>query len=270
MRIFIGTDETQMLGARVFEYSVRKHATLPAVFDTMQQVQAPMPKDLKNQPRTHFSFSRFAIPQLAGYQGRAVYVDADMLVLRDFRELWETPFEGATVLYARPSTPRRPKQFSVMLLDCDRLRWNLEAIVAGLDAGDYDYQQLMGELCIEPAERVRPALPPEWNSLEAYVPGQTALIHYTDMFKQPWVSLRNRHVHLWVGYLREALDDGFITMEEVRREVERGHARPSLLSQLQLSRRWWPLFKWTTGRLQDSSYQPHRTLAPRLKQLKRA
>ncbi|HEY5234023.1 MAG TPA: glycosyltransferase [Verrucomicrobiae bacterium] len=261
VRIFIGTDESQLLGAHVLEFSVLKHCALPVVFDHMLHVKTPMPKDPKNQPRTGFSFSRFAIPKLAGYRGRAVYLDADMLVLRNFQDLWDRPFNGATVLHCATSDPKRPKQFAVLLLDCSRLKWDLNEIVRGLDEGRYNYDQLMKEVCLEPADTVRAALPPEWNSLEEYAPGKTNLIHYTDMHTQPWVSRKNRNGALWAGHLREALDSGYVTWKEVQDAVEIGFIRPSLLWELNASRR---KFASILGPVIDARFKPHKKLAARL------
>lgn len=264
MRVYVGADESQMLGARVLEYSIRRFCTAPLVFDTMQNVQLPMPRDPKNQPRTQFSFNRFAIPHLAGYTGRAVYVDADMQVFRDFRELYNLPFGNATILYAPSSDSARVKQFSVLLLDCDKLKWDPTKIVQGFDEGLYDYDALMKEMCIEPETAIQPTIPPQWNSLENYVEGETGLIHYTDMHTQPWVNARNKNGDLWVACLRDAIRDGFISQAETRQAVKDGFARPSLWWQLKLPRRLWPLFNATIARVLDVAFRPHRALQKRL------
>ncbi|MDB6019865.1 MAG: hypothetical protein JWR19_4354 [Pedosphaera sp.] len=260
VRIFIGTDESQKLGARVLEYSIRKHCPQPLSFDHMECVKVPPINDPHNRPRTGFSFNRFAIPALAGYRGRAVYLDADMLVLRDFRELWNLPFGEATVLHAATSDPRRPRQFSVLLLNCGKLQWDLPGIVRGLNDSRYDYEQLMKELCIEPAAHVQDAIPPEWNSLEEYVPERTGLIHYTDMMTQPWVSRANRNGQLWLEHLREAVDTGYITLNEVETAVRRGFARPSLLWELGHVARRTALLNGTVGWYLDRNFKPHQKL----------
>ncbi len=221
-RVFVGTDPSQGLACKLLERSMRRHATIPLVIDTMDNVRWPAPKDANNQPRTEFSFHRFAIPALAGHRGRALYVDADMLVFRDLRELWSLPFGEATVLHAPSSDPKRPKQFSVMLLDCDRLRWNPDDIVAGLDAGRYGYDRLMGDLCLEAPAKVQARVPVEWNSLDRYEAGRTGLLHYTHIETQPWVYARHPLGDLWVEQLREAIDAGVINASEVDHAVERG------------------------------------------------
>jgi lipopolysaccharide biosynthesis glycosyltransferase len=205
-------------------------------------VELPEPKDLRQGSRTNFSFARFAIPELKDWRGRAVYLDADMLVFRDVGELWDIPFEGASVVvqeelpghavvHDKAGAPaRRVKQCSVMLIDCARARWDVRQIVAGLD-GRYTYEELMYELCILPEEEVRYAVPFAWNSLEHYDP-ETRLIHYTDMDTQPWVSTDNRLAHLWLDEVRLMLSTGVLSRSDLKREIDLGYFRPSLLTEL--------------------------------------
>ncbi len=264
IRVFIGADESQLLGARVLEYSIRKHTPVPVVCDTMQEVHVRKPKHPKNQSRTQFSFNRFAIPGLAGYRGRALYLDADMLVFRNIQELWDIPFDGARVLHAPSSTPQRAKQFSVMLLNCEELRWDVDEIVQGMDDEAYDYEGLMYDLCIESPERVQERVPPGWNSLEQYEPDVTSLIHYTDMRTQPWVSRKNPNGDIWVEYLKAALDDGFIALSEVEEALAMGFVRPSLLSELRARPKSWRFMDQWLASLKDRDYKPHAALAARL------
>src|SRR5881394_780918 len=189
IRVYVGSQDAQMLAVKVLEFSIRQYATLPVEVMPLHhaRVEVPMPKHAHNRPRTPFSFQRFYIPALAGFQGRAIYVDSDMQVFRDIRELWTLPFEGADLLAVRaPGESSRRPQFSVMLLNCGELRWELPAIVAALDRGELTYETLMYEMAV--AKRIRAGIDPRWNSLEQYREGETALLHYTDMPTQPWVS----------------------------------------------------------------------------------
>ena len=132
VRIFVGTDRSQLLAVKVLEHSIRRHTALPIEVVPMLDLPLPEPRDVRQRQRTGFSFSRFAIPRLAGYRGRALYLDADMLVLRDIAELWALPFDGAKVVIQeevpdehrrmrRVGQTRRIRQCSVMLLDCEHL-----------------------------------------------------------------------------------------------------------------------------------------------------
>ncbi len=98
IRIFIGCDDSMMIPAHALEYSIRKHTEHPVDIFYMRNMPLPTPKHSKNRPGTGFSFNRFLIPKLVGGEGRAIWLDADMLVFDDIAELWNMPFEGKSVL----------------------------------------------------------------------------------------------------------------------------------------------------------------------------
>lgn len=233
IRVYVGSEEAQMLSVKVLEHSIRRHTSMSVEVFPLHRanIKFAQPKDPKNWPRTPFSFQRFTIPMLAGHQGRAIYLDSDMLVFRDLRELWSLPLDGADVLASRSAehTDRRP-QFSVMLLDCSRLAWTPELVIESLDSGRLNYEQLMHEMAL--ASNVRAGIAPEWNSLEHYEPGRTALLHYTDMTTQPWVYVKNPNGYLWMRELLLAVDDGSITIDEIQEHIDRQWVRPSLLRQV--------------------------------------
>lgn len=248
IRVYVGADRSQQLAIAVLEYSIKRHTTAAVQVIPMVDLDVPVPRDPRNGQRTGFSFSRFCIPALAGYQGRAIYMDADMMVFKDIRSLWELPFDGRKVLVQesvkhtdetlrKENAPAaRKKQCAVMLLDCGSLDWDVKEIVRGLDEERYDYPRLMDQLCILPEEQVGYTVPFEWNSLEHYDSG-TCLLHFTDMGTQPWVSTRNPNGHLWFAEVRRMLADGTLRLEQVREEIALGHFRPSLLRELRWGHR---------------------------------
>lgn len=243
-RVFVGTDRSQLVAVKVLEYSIRKHASIPVELTPMVDLALPDPKDPRQGKRTGFSFARFAVPELAGRRGQALYLDADMLVFNDLALLWRIPFAGAKVVIQDeiPAHARRPrqrggpttrmKQSSVMLLDCSSLDWDAREIIAGLD-GHYTYEDLVYHLCILQPGEIRYAIPFEWNSLEHYEQGTTCLIHYTDMETQPWVSPENKNGYLWIRCVREMLDAGVMSMSEIVQEIAFGYFRPSLRLELE-------------------------------------
>jgi hypothetical protein len=243
IRVFVGADRSQLLAVSVLEYSIRRHTTARVEVVPMLDLPVPQPKDPRNGQRTGFSFSRFCIPSLAGYQGKAIYMDADMLVFRDIRELWEIPFDGAKVVIqkevkfqeqttAKAGAPKkRKKQCAVMLLDCARLDWKVEDIVAGMDRGEYDYEGLMYDLCILREEDVKYGVPFEWNSLEHWDP-DTRLIHYTDVHTQPWTDVNNRFGYLWFDEVRRMLEEGAFDPAALQKEIDLGYFRPSLMKDI--------------------------------------
>lgn len=235
--VFVGTQPEQMLAFKVLEYSIRKNSSMNVQVKALHEAVAaagiviPEPADPKSRPRTPFSFQRFIIPELMQYRGRAIYLDSDMQVFRDMRELWRWPFKGAQILAVRePEGTGRIPQFSVMVLDCENLRWKVGELVAGLDSRMWSYEQLVYEMAA--ADRVSAELPESWNELERYSASGTALLHYTDMDSQPWLTTENILGHVWCRDLFDAVRAGFISRAMLDEHIANGWIRPSLAYQL--------------------------------------
>lgn len=238
IRVYVGTDDSQVVAHQVLEYSIRKHTRRRVEYVPIRNIPVPIPNDPAKRPRTGFSFHRFLIPQLAGYQGRAIYLDADMLVVADIAELFDMDLGGKSVLCTNHQTPpiawRDNPHFhpglhlAVMLLDCDRLRWNIHEIVGRLEDGKLDYADLMMRLRILPEEEIGDHVPLAWNSLERYVPGETKLVHYTVVSMQPWKCVTNPNERVWLRYYRDAIRVGFVNPEDVRRGLAQGYLHPRL------------------------------------------
>jgi len=255
IKVFVATTEEQMLAVKVLEYSIRKHASMSVQVIPlhMNQVVIPQPLIEKNRPRTPFSFQRFIIPALTDYQGKAIYLDSDMQVFKDIKLLWDSDLRGANLLAVKSDdkTGRRP-QFSVMLLDCNRLDWNIDQIVADLDTGKLTYESLMYDM--EIGKPYNDDIPTIWNCLEWYKQDVTALLHYTDMSTQPWVSRSNPLAYLWFRDLLEMIDLGLISVDYIQSHVEKGFIRPSLLYQVE-NRLEDPLLLPKEAKLLDEDFE---------------
>ena len=274
IRIFVGADRSQLLAVPVLEHSIKRHTDVRVEVIPMLDLPIRIPRDPRNGQRTGFSFSRFCIPKLTNYQGKAIYMDADMLVLRNIRELWNIPFDGAKVIIQdevkheditlnKVGAPvNRKKQCAVMLLDCSRLQWDIDQIVSEMDEGNYDYEGLMYDLCILKENEIKYGVPFEWNSLEHY-DAQTRLIHYTDVYTQPWTSVGNRWAELWFDEVRLMLRNGALTWGQLKNEVELGYFRPSILFDIRYRHRlpaWVRTFFDKRNMIKDklSGYIPHK------------
>jgi hypothetical protein len=230
--IFVAATPAEWLPARVLEYSIREQTDFLVEVQYLYQsgIDVPVPDELDNKPRTPFSFQRFVIPELCSYSGRAIYLDADMQVFQDIAQLWDQPFDGCDLQTVEEIGDKRPGQFSVMLLDCARLNWDIKNIVDQLNSGELDYAGLMFEMKV--ASQIGRNIASSWNCLETFDSKSTKLLHYTDMNTQPWISLDNPLGYLWIACLRRAISSGFITKDEVEREIKASHVRPSLIVQL--------------------------------------
>jgi hypothetical protein len=245
IRVYVGTDDTQMVAVQVLEYSIRRFATRPVEVVPLLNLPVPMPKDPANRPRTGFSFARFLIPSLAGYRGRGIYVDADMLVFGDIADLWDTPMGTSKVLCTRQDDPpvtwqnnahfQPGRQMSVMLIDCEKCDWKIDDIVRGLDEGRYDYRNLMCDLCVLQSDEIGENLDPMWNCLEHFEAGRTKLLHFTDMDMQPWRHQHNPLKSIWRSYYRAAVEAGAVDPALVEKGIANGWLLPDLADDLRLA-----------------------------------
>ena len=85
IRVFIGYDPRQPIAYNVLAHSVASRASGPVSITRLQLNQI----DLKRRGLTEFSFSRYMVPHLCKYEGKAIFMDADMLCLGDIYELDE-------------------------------------------------------------------------------------------------------------------------------------------------------------------------------------
>jgi hypothetical protein len=235
VKIFVGAHQTELLPFRVLEHSIKRHTSLAVEMRTVANSLAPTPRDRLFLPYTHFSYGRFAIPRLMGYQGRAIYLDSDMLVFKDIAEIWNTPFNGAKILVEQiaESSQRKGRLTAVMLLDCKALRWDPESITERLGI-DYDYEELMSIYPLLEEGELQDRLPLGWNSLDELTE-HTRLLHYTKIKTQPWVYPCHALGYLWIEEVKMMLENGVLSPRLVEEEVAKGHLRPSLLLELGLS-----------------------------------
>jgi len=185
------------------------------------------------------------IPALCQHRGRALYLDADMLVLGDVAELADMPLGSRKLLCSAPAATDEwaghgpidnfGARTAVMLLDCERLGWDIDEIVAGLDEGRYSYEELMSDLCVVEPDEIADTIPPEWNDLERYDPTTTKLLHYTVVPTQPWRNDENPLGEIWTSWYRDAVEAGAVPPEEVESLIAARKVKPSLREALRLA-----------------------------------
>jgi len=247
IRVFVGCDDSQLVAGKVLEYSIKKNTDHPVEVFFMNNMPVPPPKHPKNRPGTGFSFNRFLIPKLAGYRGRAIYIDADMLVFDDIEKLWNIPMGDHKVLCSvQHEVPQgweegrnndldegrywtRGRQMSVMLMDCESLDWDIDEIIRGLDEERYSYKDLMARFCILNEADIGDLIPNTWNCLEWYEKGKSQLVHFTVVPTQPWKNDRNALDEIWIEAFREACSAGAVPLELIQESVARKLIKPSLL-----------------------------------------
>lgn len=87
--VFIGYDSRQPVAYQVAVHSVQKRATIPVAVTRLVLATLPM----KRRGLTEFTYSRFLVPYLCGFEGFSIFMDADVLVLGNVKELLKLAIE---------------------------------------------------------------------------------------------------------------------------------------------------------------------------------
>ncbi len=234
IRIVIGTQSTQYVPQRVLEHSIREHTSAEVeIVPTRQTVQ--------RRGGTRFGFVRFCVPSIFGYEGRAIYMDADQLVLGDVAELAESLDDDHAVAVVqrpegtfggRPVEPRN--ETSVMVVDCEKLKqWDpdhlFENVVANgrkLRPGQIHYKDFQRLTWLDPA-LIQP-LDPRWNHYNL-LREDTRLVHFSHVREQPWRWPGHPLTQFWDDWLGQTLKAGYLTRGEILREVALLRLHPRFL-----------------------------------------
>lgn len=243
--IFIGSGEASALERKVLIHSIRKHSRLPyeiVVFNGTHNTieregRSPEPARMSMRAKykniTEFSNYRFLIPELCSYRGRAIWLDSDMICLGDLQNLFEADLGDAQMMAKAFKGPKGDPRWglSVALFDCAQCRFNLDEYIDEIESGRYAYNDLhqMTPAFLEHHPFRLKALDERWNDYDVHVPGQTQLIHYTNLHTQPWKVRGHRHGGLWFRYFREAMEAASITDDDVQLAIRRSYARPDVL-----------------------------------------
>jgi len=192
IRVFIGFDGREDVAFSVLAHSIHRNASQPVSIAPvmLSQLGGVYRRDVNPLQSTQFSFSRFLTPWLCGYEGWAVFMDCDMLVLDDIARLWalrderyavqvvkhvHVPKEDVKFLGAVQTKYEKKNWSSVMLMNCAKCTALTPEYVnsaTGLQLHQFkwlDDDSLIGEL------------PSRWNHLVGYDPPRkdASLVHYT-------------------------------------------------------------------------------------------
>jgi len=113
LRIFIGYDERQSVAYNVARFSIERRSSVPVAITPLKLDTLP----LKREGLTRFTYSRFLVPWLCNYEGRAIFMDSDFLCLEDINEL--CGWGASNAVYVRKSE-HRFEWASLIIFNCDR------------------------------------------------------------------------------------------------------------------------------------------------------
>lgn len=85
LKVFVGYDARQPVSYQILQHSIVIRCSQPVSITPLIIEQLP----IKRTGLTPFTFSRFLVPWLCDFQGRALFLDADMLALADIAGLFD-------------------------------------------------------------------------------------------------------------------------------------------------------------------------------------
>lgn len=194
IKVAIGVDRREMPAYHVAAHSIMRRSSAPVAFlpISLDMLGGIFTRPTNNIQSTEFSFSRFLVPFLCDYEGWALFIDCDVVILKDITELWNLRDDRFAVMCVKHQhEPDQDRKFlgevqtryekknwsSVMLMNCEKCRDLTPEYVnsaSGLEL--HRFQWLSSDDLIG-------ALPPSWNHLVGYSSGELkeqSLLHYTE------------------------------------------------------------------------------------------
>jgi len=192
IRIFIGYDDNETVAYHVLAHSIMRHSSQPVAITPIvkRHMQSFYSRERSSIESTDFSFTRFLVPYLSGYEGWSVFMDCDMLMTADIAELWALRDDKYAVMCVKHDyvarddvkflgavqTKYEKKNWSSVMLFNNAACTKLTPDVVAHETGLYlhQFKWLDGEHRIG-------GLPTTWNYLvgEMTMPSTPKLIHYT-------------------------------------------------------------------------------------------
>ena len=190
--IFIGYDSKVKIAYHVLTESILRNSSTPVTISPINLSNLKNIYTRKQDPlaSTEFSFSRFLVPHLMNYNGWAIFMDSDMVMLSDITELWSLRNEDYAIQVCKHDyTPKSKNKFlgnnqtiyakknwsSLMLMDCSKCKTLTPEYVntrSGLELHQFKWldENLIG------------SIPLEWNWLVGEYPYKKEVhnIHFTE------------------------------------------------------------------------------------------
>jgi lipopolysaccharide biosynthesis glycosyltransferase len=164
VRVFIGVDPRDAISFNVLQWSIIRRTSQPVVICPLVLPQLRF----KRKGLTEFTFTRYLVPELCGFKGKALFLDSDMLCLGDISELFAIEFPEPVAVVKNEQRFEWPSLMMFNNALCTNLTRNW---VEDEQTKPYAFEWARGV----------GELPSEWNHCVGYdEPREDAkLVHYT-------------------------------------------------------------------------------------------
>lgn len=208
LKVFIGYDHRQPVSYNVLQSSIIRQSTEPVSITPLVLKTLP----LRRQGLTPFTFSRFLVPWLCNYEGWALFLDLDMLLLDDIAKLFALKDERYAVMVSK--NEHRFEWASAILFNCGHpankiLTPSFIETASGLHGIEWcdpdlvgDFDRSWNHLCGYDNPRPDARLAHYTQGIPAFPETQTS--EYAQEWKEearrmnssmPWITLMGNSVH---------------------------------------------------------------------------
>ena len=171
LKIFIGYDHRQAVSYNVLQFSILRRSSKPVAITPLVLPTLPMTRS----GLTPFTFSRFLVPWLNGFQGWAMFMDTDYLCLADIAELFAKTDDRYAAMVSK--NVKKFEWASMIMFNCAHLANRVLTPEYVEDPKQCRSPHTLDWLSDDQVGD----LPREWNHLVGYdAPRNDAkLVHYT-------------------------------------------------------------------------------------------
>ncbi len=172
LKIFIGYDHRQPVSYNVLQYSILKNASVPVSITPIVLPQVNKVCGFRRHGLTPFTYSRFLVPYLCNYEGWALFLDIDILLLDDIKKLFDLANDKYTVMVSK--NEHKFEWASVMLFNNAKCKHLTPDFIS--DENNKGLHQIRWADDAQIGD-----LPREWNHLVGYdnPRNDAKLVHYT-------------------------------------------------------------------------------------------
>lgn len=189
--VFVGYDPREAIAYHVCCNSIIRNATAPVAIVPVALNLFSEYQETHTDGSNHFIYTRFLVPWLMGWSGRAIFIDGDMIVRGDIVELYHSLPLSMDVAVVKHDYQTRQTEKYMGAKNENYPRKNWSSVIVW-NCNSFPNRQLTPEFVMKSSgaflhrfswlndDRIH-ALPPEWNWLpdEYGANADAKLLHYT-------------------------------------------------------------------------------------------
>ena len=189
--VFVGYDPREAIAYHVCANSIIRNASAPVAIIPVALNLFTDYKETHGDNSNHFVYTRFLVPYLMDFKGRAIFIDGDMVVRGNIIELYESLKTAHDVAVVKHDYKTRMPVKYMGAPNEDYPRKNWSSVIVW-DCQSYPNRRLTPDFVQKQPgsflhrfswiddDRIQ-ALPPEWNWLpdELGENAEAKLLHYT-------------------------------------------------------------------------------------------